>query len=136
MISPKTTAESDRVRKYIDSFPSPARDYLYLIQGIIQEEVPDAEASISYGMPAWKLEGKPLVYAAGYRHHIGFYATPAGHEAFVEELAGYRQGKGSVQFPLTNPLPIDLIRRMIRFRAAENRFPDRITADQLPAKGQ
>jgi uncharacterized protein YdhG (YjbR/CyaY superfamily) len=71
-------------------------------------------------MPAYKLHRKVLVYFAGYKKHIGFYATPTGHEAFKAELSGYKQGKGSVQFPHTRPLPIGLVKRIVLFRAGEN----------------
>jgi uncharacterized protein YdhG (YjbR/CyaY superfamily) len=60
------------------------------------------------------------VYFAGYENHIGFYATPTGHEAFKKDLAGYKTGKGSVQFPLTEPLPLSLIKKIVRFRVKEN----------------
>src|SRR5690554_7664798 len=71
-------------------------------------------------MPAYKLNKKPLVYFAGYKNHIGFYATPTGHLEFAKELSKYKQGKGSVQFPLDEPLPVNLIERIIRFRVIEN----------------
>ena len=70
-------------------------------------------------MPAYKLNKKPLVYFAAFKAHIGFYATPSGHEAFKEELSKYKQGKGSVQFPLDQPIPYDLIVRMVKFRVQE-----------------
>jgi len=84
------------------------------------QTAPDAVESISYAMPAYKLNGKPLVYFAGYKNHIGFYATPTGHEAFKEELSKYKQGKGSVQFPVDEPMPLDLIRRIVAFRVENN----------------
>lgn len=87
---------------------------------IVQENAPEAVESISYGMPAYKLNKKPLVYFGGYQNHIGFYATPSGHTKFKEKLSSYKQGKGSVQFPLNKPLPVDLIAKMVRFRVAEN----------------
>lgn len=71
---------------------------------------------MSYGLPAYKLRGKPLVYFGGYEHHVGFYATPNGHEAFRAEFAKYKQGKGSVQFPNDQPLPIELVKRVVRYR--------------------
>ena len=70
-------------------------------------------------MPAYKFQG-PLVYFAGFRNHIGFYATPTGHSKFAKELSKYKQGKGSVQFPLEEPLPLDLIERVVKFRIKEN----------------
>jgi uncharacterized protein YdhG (YjbR/CyaY superfamily) len=86
------------------------------VRKTIQEAAPAAIESIGYGMPAYKLKGKPLVYFAAYKNHLGFYATPTGHAAFAEELSNYKQGKGSVQFPLDKPLPLDLIARIVRFR--------------------
>jgi uncharacterized protein YdhG (YjbR/CyaY superfamily) len=91
------------------------------VRKVILDMAPDAIESIAYGMPAYKLCGRPLVYFAGFYRHIGFYASPSGHEAFATELAGFRQGKGSVQFPHDRPLPLDLIERMVAFRAEENR---------------
>jgi len=108
------------VEEYIISFPADTRKKLEQIRKIIRREAPDAEESISYGMPAYKTNKKHLVYFAGYSKHIGFYATPAGHSAFAEELSEYKQGKGSVQFPLDKPLPLDLIRQITRFRVQEN----------------
>ncbi len=71
-------------------------------------------------MPAYKLNGKPLVYFAGYENHVGLYTTPSGHAAFEKELSKYKQGKGSVQFPLDEPMPLDLITRIVKFRAGVN----------------
>ncbi len=104
------------VPNYIQSFPEPVQILLEQIRNVIKETAPEAEESISYGMPAYKIKGKPLVYFAGYKNHIGFYATPTGHEAFAEELSQYKQGKGSVQFPLNQPIPLDLIKRIVIFR--------------------
>lgn len=70
-------------------------------------------------MPAFKYHGM-LVYLAAYKNHIGFYATPTGHSEFENELSIYKQGKGSVQFPLSQPLPLDLISRIVQFRVKEN----------------
>lgn len=108
------------VDKYIDSFPGDVQKKLEAFRKIIIENAPNAIESISYGMPAYKTHGKPLVYFAGYKGHIGFYATPTGHEEFVKELSQYKCGKGSVQFPLNKPIPIDLIIRMVKFRVKEN----------------
>jgi uncharacterized protein YdhG (YjbR/CyaY superfamily) len=71
-------------------------------------------------MPGYKTNGKPLVYFAGYKNHIGFYATPQGHTEFSKELSTYKSGKGSVQFPLDQPIPVDLIGRIVEFRVKEN----------------
>ena len=105
---------------YINAFPSHVGNMLNRIRSIIKQNAPDAVESISYGMPAYKLNGKPLVYFAGYKNHVGLYATPSGHSQFAAELARYKQGKGSVQFPIDEPLPFDLIERIVQFRVAEN----------------
>lgn len=109
----------DEVEKYISEFPETVQSDLKALRESILEEAPKAVESISYGMPAYKTFGKPLVYFAGYKSHIGLYATPSGHKAFEKELSAYKQGKGSVQFPI-GELPLDLIRRIIAFRVKEN----------------
>lgn len=108
------------VNQYIAQFPPETQKLLQQVRDVIIQTAPDAEESISYAMPAYKLNGKPLVYFAGYKKHIGFYATPTGHEAFKDELSKYKQGKGSVQFPITEPMPLDLIKRIVAFRVSEN----------------
>ncbi|MES2748452.1 MAG: DUF1801 domain-containing protein [Bacteroidota bacterium] len=110
------------VEKYIATFPVEVQEILEQIRICIKTKVPEAVESIAYAMPAYKLNGKPLVYFAGYKNHIGLYATPSGHEAFAEELSQYKQGKGSVQFPLNKPIPFDLIERIVVFRANENKL--------------
>ena len=102
---------------YIITFPSETQKRLAEMRAAIKETAPEATEGFSYGMPAYKLRGKVLVYFAGYKNHIGFYATPTGHEAFKVELSGYKQGKGSVQFPHIQPLPIDLVKRIVAFKA-------------------
>lgn len=104
------------VDEYINSFNGEAKARLQQLRTLVTTEVPDAQESIMYGLVGYKLQGKPLVYFGGFDRHTGFYATPNGHEAFKEELSKYKQGKGSVQFPLDQPLPVDLIKRMILFR--------------------
>ncbi|HKK41294.1 MAG TPA: DUF1801 domain-containing protein [Bacteroidales bacterium] len=108
------------VEDYIKSFPEEVQIRLRQIRDIIRENAPEAEESISYKMPAYKTNGRPLIYFAGYDKHIGFYATPTGHSQFAAELSEYRQGKGSVQFPLDKPLPLGLISRIVKFRVEEN----------------
>ncbi|MCB0580985.1 MAG: DUF1801 domain-containing protein [Phaeodactylibacter sp.] len=108
------------VDEYIFSFPETTRRILETIRGTIKAAAPQADESVSYGMPAYKLNGRPLVYFAGYKNHVGFYATPTGHAAFSKELSKYKQGKGSVQFPIDEPMPLDLISRIVAFRAQEN----------------
>lgn len=112
---------SDMVSEYMNNFPANIQERLKQIRSIIQQVAPDAEESISYAMPAYKLNGKPLVYFAGYKNHIGLYATPSGHSRFAKELSSYKQGKGSVQFPADQPLPLSLIEKIVRFKTEENR---------------
>jgi uncharacterized protein YdhG (YjbR/CyaY superfamily) len=108
------------VDSYINDFPQEVQQLLKKVRAIILEKAPKASECIKYGMPAYKTFGKPLVYFAGFKNHIGFYATPTGHSWFTAELSPYKQGKGSVQFPLNKPVPFDLIGRIVEFRVAEN----------------
>src|SRR5690606_35123873 len=108
------------IDEYIAGFPEEIKAVLRQIRATVKQAAPEAQESISYGMPAYKLNGKPLVYFAGYKNHIGFYATPTGHSEFAEELSKYKQGKGSVQFPLDEAMPLELITKIVRFRATEN----------------
>ncbi len=113
MDKPKSTDE------YISSFPKETQILLQEVRKTIKNAAPNTNESISYGMPAYKLNGKALVYFAGYKNHIGFYATPTGHAEFTEELAKYKQGKGSVQYPINEPMPLDLITKIVKFRVSE-----------------
>lgn len=110
------TKERTAVDDYIHSFSGEAKVRLEVMQELVRAEVPDAQESMAYGLVGYKLKKRPLVYFGGFAHHIGFYATPNGHEAFKEEFSKYKQGKGSVQFPLSKELPLELIRRVVRFR--------------------
>lgn len=102
--------------RYVAAFPASVQHRLGQIRTIIKKAAPEATEHISYGLPVFKVCGKPLVYFAGHKYHIGFYATPNAHAQFTEALSGYKQGKGSVQFPQNQPLPVGLIRRMVAFR--------------------
>lgn len=106
------------VDTYIDQFNDGVKERLLTIRKIVLAEVPEAQEGIMYGLVGYKLNNKPLVYFGGFTNHIGFYATPQGHEQFITELSPYKQGKGSVQFPLDQPLPTELIRRMVQHRKA------------------
>jgi uncharacterized protein YdhG (YjbR/CyaY superfamily) len=106
----------NEVDLYISEFPEDTQEILSRIREIILEAAPGVTEEFAYRMPAYRLNGRPLVYFAGYKNHIGFYATPTGHEKFAKELAGYKQGRGSVQFPLNRPIPYDLIRSIVEFR--------------------
>ena len=109
----------ETVEEYIAGFPKPVREKLEKMRNIIKKNAPKAEEVISYGMPGYKLHGV-LVYFAGYEKHIGFYPMPSALLSFKDEIAGYKNAKGSVQFPLDKPLPVTLVTQMVKFRVAEN----------------
>lgn len=104
------------VDAYIANFNGETRRRLERLRKLIRESSPDAEEALSYGLVGYKRNGKPLVYFGGFEKHVGFYATPNGHEAFAEEFAQYKQGKGSVQLLLDKPLPEELIKRVVEYR--------------------
>ncbi|MDR2424346.1 MAG: DUF1801 domain-containing protein [Prevotellaceae bacterium] len=109
----------DTVEKYIAQFPPEIGEKLESIRRTILATEPKIKEAISWNMPGYKLCGKPLVYFAGHKNHIGFYPAPSGVEAFDKELSIYKKTKGAVQFPYKQPLPLDLIARIVRFRANE-----------------
>lgn len=115
----KKTGIPENIDQYIAQFPGEIQTRLKQIRAIIKKASPDAEEKISYQMPAFYLKGI-LVYFAAQKNHIGFYPTSSGVAAFKEELAGYQTGKGSIQFPLYKPLPLNLIRDIVKFRIIEN----------------
>ena len=109
------------IDEYIAKFPKNVRDILDQLRRVIRESAPEAEEAISYGMPAFKLHGKSLVFFAAWKNHVGFY--PGGSsaiEAFKKELSPYKQAKGTVQFPLDKPIPSDLVKKIVMFRVKEN----------------
>ena len=108
------------IDEYIARFPAETQKVLAELRALIKATAPDATETISYAIPTFDLNGRHLVHFAGYARHIGFYPIPSGIEAFKEELKPYKQGKGSAQFPLDQPLPTDLIRRIVEFRVREN----------------
>lgn len=114
-----SSTPAKNVIDYIAAFPEDVQNKMHQLRDAIKKAAPDAEETIAYMMPAYKYHG-PLVYFAGYKNHIGFYATPNGHEAFKKELSVYKQGKGSVQFPLDEPLPLGLVSKIVKFRLNQN----------------
>jgi uncharacterized protein YdhG (YjbR/CyaY superfamily) len=107
------------IDEYISLFPKETQALLRRMRATIKEVAPGAEEAIKYQMPTFVLNGN-LVHFAAYKNHIGFYPVPTGIEKFKKELSAYKTSKGAVQFPLDKPLPLDLIRRIVRFRVAEN----------------
>ena len=107
------------VDDYIAAFPDDVQAKLQAVRDAIREIAPDAEEAIKYQLPTFVLRGKNLVHFGGFKHHIGFYPTPSGTDRFQAEIAGYKHAKGSIQFPLNEPIPFDLIREITTFRVAE-----------------
>ncbi len=107
------------IDEYIATFPEQVQIKLQEMRATIQAAAPEAKEKISYQMPAFDLQGT-LVYFAGWKNHIGFYAMPSGNEQYKAEIAKYENAKGSVKFPLSEPLPVDLVTKIVKFRVAEN----------------
>jgi uncharacterized protein YdhG (YjbR/CyaY superfamily) len=108
------------IDEYIAEFPPETQAVLTQVRTTISDAAPGATETISYAIPTFDLNGRHLVHFAGYEHHIGFYPIPSGAEAFKDELGVYKSGKGSVQFPMDQPMPMDLIRRIVEFRVEES----------------
>ncbi|NTU81722.1 MAG: hypothetical protein HGA45_20475 [Chloroflexales bacterium] len=104
---------------YIATFPADVQVRLQELRATIRAAAPEAEEAISYQMPTFRLHGN-LVHFAAHKGHIGFYPAPSGIAAFQERLVRYKSSKGAVQFPLDEPLPLDLVAAIVRFRVAEN----------------
>lgn len=117
MVARRSTAES--IDEYIAEFPPEIQQVLQEIRALIKASAPDATEKMSYAMPTFYLNGN-LAHFAAFTKHIGFYPTASGIEAFKEELGPYKTGRGSVQFPLGQPMPTDLIRRIVEHRVEEN----------------
>ncbi len=116
MPRPKPTS----IDEYIARFPKETQKVLKLIRATIRKAAPRAEETISYAIPAYKLDGKALIYFAAFTNHVSVYPAPRGKDEFRDELAKYKGVKGTVQFPLDKPVPNDLITRIVKFRAKEN----------------
>ena len=114
----KTNAPQN-IDDYIAGFPKDIQVILKKIRTTIGKAAPDAEEAMSYQMPTFKLKGN-LVHFAAFKNHIGFYPAPTGIEKFKKELAIYQGGKGTLQFPLDQPIPYDLISKVVKFRVKEN----------------
>jgi uncharacterized protein YdhG (YjbR/CyaY superfamily) len=110
------TSKPTTIEAYIATFPTSTQLILKEIDGTIMKAAPNAQRVISYGIPTYKINGKSIIHFAGYKNHIGLYATPEGHEQFAEQLSRYKQGKGSVQLPITEPMPLKLIEEIVNFR--------------------
>ena len=107
------------IDEYIGTFPQEIQTLLEQVRATIRQAAPEAEEAIKYAMPTFVLNGN-LVHFAAFKHHIGFYPVPSGIEAFKKELSVYKGAKGSVQFPLDQPMPLELISKIVKFRVNEN----------------
>jgi uncharacterized protein YdhG (YjbR/CyaY superfamily) len=107
------------IDEYIAAYPADVQHLLQIMRAAIHKAAPDAVEAMAYGIPTFKLNGN-LVHFGGYKNHIGFYPAPMGIEAFKEETAQYETGKGTLQFPIDQPLPLDLITRIVKFRVEKN----------------
>lgn len=117
------------IDEFIAAFPEDIRAILQKIRAIIREEAPEAQETINYGIPTFTLHGN-LVHFSAFKKHIGFYPAPSGIEKFKDELAPYAGAKGSVQFPLDQPIPYELIRKIVAFRVEENLAKAEVKARQ------
>lgn len=107
------------IDEYIATFPDDIQKLLQQMRATIKAAAPDAKEKISYQMPTFDLKGN-LVHFAALKHHIGFYPTPSGIDAFKDETSRYRSTKGAIQFPLDEPLPLELVSKIVQLRVAEN----------------
>jgi uncharacterized protein YdhG (YjbR/CyaY superfamily) len=107
------------IDEYIAHFPKNVQNILVTLRSTVKRAAPDASETIKYGIPTFILNGN-LVHFGGYKGHIGFYPAPSGIEMFKKELSKYKNAKGSVQFPLDEPLPLELITKIVTFRVKEN----------------
>jgi uncharacterized protein YdhG (YjbR/CyaY superfamily) len=108
------------IDEYIATFPEDVQKIMQQLRTTIKDAAPAAGEKISYNMPTFTLNGTYLVYFAGWKSHIAFYGAPRGNAEFPEDLSAYETGKGTLQFPYDEPLPLDLITKIVKYRAAEN----------------
>ncbi len=107
------------IDEYIDTFPADVQEKLQSLRQTIGDAAPEAQETIKYKMPTFTYYGN-LVYFAAYKDHIGFYPTPSGVEESLKEMVYYKTGKGTLQCPIDQPLPLDLVRKVVEFRVKEN----------------
>jgi uncharacterized protein YdhG (YjbR/CyaY superfamily) len=113
--------QSATIDEYIASFPAEIQEKLQGLRAVIRKAAPDAEEAIRYGIPTFRQNGSNLVHFAAFRDHLSFFPTSSGVAKFQKELSSYQLSKGTIQFPLDKPVPYDLVERITRFRAEENR---------------
>ena len=108
------------IDEYISTFPDDTQAILEKMRQAIQKAAPDAMETMSYGIPTFNLNGKHLVFFAGWKHHISLYPIPAGDAAFQQKIAHYKRAKGTIQFPLDTPIPYDLVEKIVTLLMMEN----------------
>lgn len=108
------------IDEYISTFPGESQAVLEKVRQAIHNAAPEATETISYGMPTFNLNGKHLVFFAGWKHHISLYPLPAGDEAFQQELSHYKRAKGTIQFPLAKPIPYDFVEHIVTLLMRES----------------
>jgi uncharacterized protein YdhG (YjbR/CyaY superfamily) len=113
-------SQSKSIDEYISQFPKNVRNVLEELRRIIKESAPEAEETISYGIPTFDLNGRHLVHFAAYKSHVGFYPTSSGIKAFKKELSPFKTSRGTVRFLLDKPIPFDVVKKIVRFRVREN----------------
>ena len=135
METPTKAGDAKSIDEYIARFPKPTQIALQEVRAAIRQAAPGAEETISYAMPTFKHSGTYLVYFAGYKNHIGLYPVPTGNVAFESEFSLYKtSGKGAIQFPLSEPVPVQLIKKIVAFRLQE--LSKKETAKRLKKKAK
>ena len=115
------TVKPGTIDEYIAGFPAQTQKGLEQIRAVVRKTVPGAGEAISYGIPAFNVNGRYLVYFAGYKRHISIYPVPSGNKEFEKDFAPYNtSGKGTIQFPLDEPVPISLVTKIVKYRLKEN----------------
>jgi uncharacterized protein YdhG (YjbR/CyaY superfamily) len=116
-----TTPKAENIDEYISTFPPETQEVLKQIRATIKKVVPKAEETISYGIPTFNLNGTYLIYFAAYKKHIGIYPVSKAIEEIDKRFASYKtSGKGTIQFPLNEPMPLKLITKLVKFKVKEN----------------
>lgn len=113
------TTKANDIDEYIASFPKDVQKMLQQVRDMVRKAAPKAEETIKYDMPTFMYKGN-LVYFAAFKSHIGFYSIPTGNKDFEKEFSAYKTGKGSIQFPMDQPMPLKLITKIVKFRVKQN----------------
>ncbi len=135
MNKPSSRIKSGPLDEYIARYPKDVQVILKKIRSLIKKVAPQAEETISYGMPTFDMDGKHLVHFATFKNHVGFFPTPSPIVAFKKELAAFKTSKGTIQFPLDEPIPYDLIRRITIFRVKEVKDGPSLKREKICSRG-